>query len=150
MVWKLSPDQLTRAYDPLSPTIPPVAAARADNPDVYRLGCHVDQRSDEPKRCTFGPPLAQRVVALVGDSHAAQWLPALQEIFRERTDWRIVTFTKSACAFNTVTVTIGKQGLPYESCVGWNQAVMAELARLQPDVIVMSASNTYRVYGTQD
>lgn len=141
------PALLTQLYNPGRPTVPSFKMARQDNPDVYRLKCHANQTSSEPSSCTFGPASARRVVALVGDSHAAQWLPALQEIYRERPDWRIVTYTKSACAFNAAILSIGESTGPYESCSAWNQRVLTELKTLRPDIVVMSASATYRVHG---
>ena len=37
-------------------------------------------------------------VALVGDSHAAHWFPALNVIAKER-GWRLVPLTKFSCVF---------------------------------------------------
>jgi len=149
-VYKVTPELLDQPYNPREPTIPPVNVARSDNPDVYRMKCHVNQKRSDPDHCVFGPSSARNVVVLVGDSHAAQWLPALQEIFRHRPDWRIVTYTKSACAFNATEVTIGKAGLPYESCSEWNRRVLLELGRLRPQIVVAGASATYRAYGIDD
>ena len=144
-------DLLERPYDPRRPTVPSATKARSDNPEVYALKCHVDQRNSEPNHCSFGPPTAQRVIVLVGDSHAAQWLPTLQEVFRDKPDWRIVTFTKSACAFNASKVTISDDGTPYESCSEWNERVLTELAKLRPEIVVIGASATsYRVPGAVD
>ena len=42
---------------------------------------------------------AATTVALVGDSKAMQWLPALEEAAATR-GWRIVTYGKSSCAFS--------------------------------------------------
>ena len=46
---------------------------------------------------TTGKP--KRTVAVVGDSHAAHWLLALDEIGKER-GWRVRTFARSGCAFS--------------------------------------------------
>ena len=47
--------------------------------------------------CEFGDPNAPVEVALVGNSHAGQWLPALQEVASKR-HWRIATYLASQCA----------------------------------------------------
>lgn len=41
---------------------------------------------------------AQKNIALIGDSHAAQWRPAMREIARQE-NWRIGSITASACNY---------------------------------------------------
>jgi hypothetical protein len=147
---KPAQELLSKPYDPGRPTVPALVQARDDNPDVYDLECHVDQRSSKPKHCSFGSPSAKRIMVLVGDSHAAQWLPTLQEVFRDQPNWRILTHTKSACSLNATTVTVGKEGKPYESCSEWNERLLVELRKLRPEVVVIGASATYKVPGLTD
>ncbi len=144
-IGKINASILTIPYNPQIPTIPSVNYAKEDNPDVYHLKCHVNQVSSEPKSCSFGLTSARHTIVLVGDSHAAQWLPTIQEIFKNRPDWKIVTFTKSACAFNAATVTIGKGRQPYSSCSEWNKRVLSKLDILRPDIVVTSSSSGYHV-----
>lgn len=141
---------LKQKYDPSQPTVPSVLRARNDIPDVYKLKCHVDQISSEPLSCSFGPASAKHLLAVIGDSHAAQWIPALREIYSKKPDWRIITFTKSACAFNEQDITIGKERRPYHSCSEWNTRVLAEINKIQPEIVVFSASSTYRVIGIEN
>lgn len=141
---------LRQTYDPAKPTVPSVLEARRDNPDVYRLKCHVDQLSSEPKKCEFGAADARYHVVLVGDSHAAQWLPSVQAILAGRKNWRITSFTKSACTFNATPVSIGKDRGEYTSCSEWNRRVMAELDKLRPDVVVTSQSSGHRAFGSNN
>ena len=51
-------------------------------------------------RCEFGPADAEVVVALVGDSHAEQYLPALQEVAPQH-GVRVVTYLRSSCPYST-------------------------------------------------
>ncbi|MET0956702.1 MAG: acyltransferase family protein, partial [Cryobacterium sp.] len=55
--------------------------AKTDTPAVYTDGCWFLKSPSEQKPCVYGSkdPSAKRV-ALVGDSHAGHWLPALQTI----------------------------------------------------------------------
>lgn len=142
----ITADILHGKFDPSKPTIPPVLEARKDNPDVYRLKCHVDQVSSEPKKCEFGPAQAKYTLVLAGDSHAAQWLPTLQALYANRRDWKIITYTKSACSFTAARVQIGKKG-EYVSCTEWNKNVMEELSKLKPTILVTSQSSGHRVGG---
>ena len=56
---------------------PSVAGEDRPSADVDR--CQVDERTSQPVRCEFGVGDGPVTVALVGDSKAMQWLPALEE-----------------------------------------------------------------------
>jgi peptidoglycan/LPS O-acetylase OafA/YrhL len=131
------------AARPAGGIVPDPARARADLPSVYADGCHASQADTVVRTCAYGPPDATATVALVGDSHAAQWVPALQAVARAR-NWRLVTHTKSSCPVLDVEValTVGAGRRPYDSCVRWNRALRRTLAEERPDLIVTS-SYTY-------
>lgn len=117
---------------------------REDNADVYEDGCHQTQESAGLATCAYGDTDSDRVMALVGDSHAAQWQPALDEI-GDRAGWRVETYTKSACGFFTVPVAT-LEDAPYTSCEEWNKALLEHLTGPNgPDLVVSSGSNNYRV-----
>lgn len=106
-----------------------------DRPDADVDRCQVDVAAAEPVACTFGDPDGRTTVALVGDSKAMQWLPALQESARTQ-GWRIVTYGKSSCAFADAPGT--QAGRPYPECDAWNASVVQALAADPPDVVVTS------------
>ena len=54
----------------------------------------------------YGDADSSDTIVLTGDSHAAQWLPALERLARER-GWRLVAVTKSACPAVRMTVCDG-------------------------------------------
>jgi peptidoglycan/LPS O-acetylase OafA/YrhL len=145
-----TPDMLMENYNPELSIIPSLEQARNDNPPVYQLGCHVNQTSSEPKSCEFGSNVATKIIALVGDSHAAQWLPMLLGVYDDRSDWRVVTFTKSACPFNAQPISIANIQGPYEACKLWNENVLDALRNLMPKIVVVSQSSTYKAYGIPD
>ena len=78
---------------------------------------------------------AATTVALVGDSKAMQWLPALEEAAATR-GWRIVTYGKSSCAFSDAPAALA--GAAYPQCDTWNAEVMDALRADPPDVVVTS------------
>lgn len=80
----------------VSAPIPPLAKVPQDMPDAYRTDCHLDQKMSELHPCVFGPENASFRLLLSGDSHAANWIPALQALAEKR-GWRVETHTKSAC-----------------------------------------------------
>lgn len=126
--WRLVDDP-TRLYDDEGPVSPPPALAPSDAP--LRGGCQVglgvpDLRTD----CRFGAVDSSEVVALVGDSKAGQWYPAMRTIAR-REGWRLDVHVKSACA-------VSQTGVP-EDCARHTTALLEHFdAQGAPDVIVLS------------
>lgn len=59
--------------------------------------------------CVFGPPDPVLTVALVGDSHAGNWYPALDLVAQQR-HWRIVTYLHNSCPFSSATRVMEAQG----------------------------------------
>ncbi|MBZ5735508.1 acyltransferase [Nocardioides sp. TRM66260-LWL] len=124
----------------------PLVAAK-DLPDLYAAGCQVDQDTDEPKVCEYGPQDAKTTIAVVGDSKAAQWVPAFQQL-ADAHDWRIRTYTKSACAFATITTINDKQ--PYTSCRTWTDNVLKDLTGAnKPDYVVTVSLKSTGIDGTK-
>ena len=117
--------------------VPAPERATADVPRAYGDGCQLPYSESTPKACYYGREKGRLTIAVVGDSKAVQWIPAL-EILAERHDWRILVHAKSACGFHSRPL---KQfdGKPYVSCTEWNQAVVPLLLGEQkPDVIFTS------------
>lgn len=127
--------------------VSPVDSFAWVRPDPLRAGedrpaadvdrCQVDQQATMPVACTFGEPAAKKTLALVGDSKAMQWLPALEEAASTR-GWRIVTFGKSSCPF--VAVPTELSGAAYTACDTWNAEVTRSLMGDLPDVVVTSGN----------
>ena len=76
-----------------------------------------------PQVCSLGVPAAKakRQIAVVGDSHAAQWRPALDRVGRQR-GWNLLSTTASECDFGGPTS-------PSRSCAAWQKAVVRWLER---------------------
>ncbi|MFC4016793.1 acyltransferase family protein [Micromonospora sp. GCM10011542] len=118
--------------------VPDPLVASKDGPDAWRDGCHVDQRSSAVRSCQYGDPDASFTVALAGDSHAGQWLPALQGVAGSK-QWRLKSYTKSSCPFIDGAVALDNR--PYPSCTEWNDELRALLTGAErPDVLVVSTS----------
>lgn len=117
--------------------LPSLREVRADLPVVYANGCHLDFEADAPAgNCRFGPADAP-VVLLFGDSHAAQWLPALQEVAQAR-GMAVVSWTKSSCPSADVTKWNPVARGPYQKCDLWRESVMSRLGTLRPALVVVS------------
>jgi peptidoglycan/LPS O-acetylase OafA/YrhL len=125
--------RLAANVDPAAITPNPLAAPE-DVPDLYADGCQTAADDATVHTCTYGADDAATTIAVVGDSKAAQWVPALQLLAPEH-DWRIRTYTKSACPFVDGTVTM--DGEPYQTCHDWGQDVLDRLTGDEkPDVVL--------------
>lgn len=84
--------------------------------------------------CTYGQAEATYQIALVGDSIAISYLPAIQAAFP---DARIHVMTMMQCPFAEVTVTRNDRS-PHPECDEFHQFVADELGALQPSLIIAS------------
>ncbi|MFE0629313.1 acyltransferase family protein [Streptomyces sp. NPDC058864] len=105
---------------------------------IYRDGCHIGYGSAATPPCVYGDRSAPKTVVLFGDSHAAQWFPALERLAREH-HWRLVSLTKSSCKVAAVTTVY--QGRPYTSCDQWRTGELARIRSLRPALVIASSSD---------
>jgi peptidoglycan/LPS O-acetylase OafA/YrhL len=134
--------------DPDERIYPPPVGAEEDLPSVYDDDCQASNAEVTPDPCVYGPDDAETVIAVVGDSHAAHWVPALRSLAGER-NWLLYSYTKSSCAFtDTLTVTADA---PYPECPEWNAAVTDELVQtVRPDVVFTSSHSRTDAVGAAD
>ncbi|MGQ4386201.1 acyltransferase family protein [Streptomyces sp. SAS_270] len=119
----------------LVPALPQVKASRSA---VYRDGCHVSYGSTKTPSCVYGDRASSRTVVLFGDSHAAQWFPALHRLAIAR-GWKLVSLTKASC--KVADVTIISRHKPYTACDTWRSHAVARINTLHPALVVVSSSD---------
>lgn len=117
--------------------IPPLALIRKDTPEGYKSGCHLGVKDVALSPCTFGRIDAVVRLVLVGDSHAAQWIPAFEELASTR-GWRVETHTKSGCPLLIEPVVL--RGKAYKACREWGRRLLGYIAETAPDIVVFSQS----------
>ncbi|GAA1878447.1 acyltransferase family protein [Lapillicoccus jejuensis] len=108
-------------------------------PPTTRNGCQAPYLALTQGDCRYGDPSARRTVVLFGDSHAEQWLPALDRLGRDE-HWRVVSWTKAACAVADVPVFNETLQRDYTECDTWRAATVARIAALHPDLVIASQS----------
>ncbi|MCX2753675.1 MULTISPECIES: acyltransferase family protein [unclassified Gordonia (in: high G+C Gram-positive bacteria)] len=86
----------------------------------------------------YGNVNATRTIALVGGSHAEQWITALDAIGK-RHDFRVTTYLKVGCALTTEHV-FTWFGQKYYQCNDWSRRVMERLAVDKPDVVFTNST----------
>ncbi|WP_431229550.1 acyltransferase family protein [Paenarthrobacter nicotinovorans] len=129
------------AVDSFKSLTPNVVEITNDVPIVNKNGCMQDDDSTEAVKCSFGDTKSSKVIALIGDSHAAMLIPGFSSM-AQRLGWRVDTYTKGACPFVTNTVT--KDGKPFDSCRQWGENVTTAVLADSPQVVV-TAMSRYRV-----
>lgn len=120
-------------------------SVRKDRPATYKAGCHTPQKDAAPKDCPYGDPNGDKTIVLFGDSHAAQWFPAL-EPFAVANGYRLVSRTKSACIPTDVPTYNKSFKRIYHECAEWRENVLRELAEDNADIIVLAYSSAHRPY----
>lgn len=121
-----------------------------DLPVIYTNGCHQPLEATEAVMCEFGDTSAAQAIVLFGDSHAAQWFPALEQISRER-HLKLITLTKSACPTASVDLASREMGGTFTQCTTWRADAIREILELRPLAVVMSSFSGYiRVPGASE
>ncbi|MBB3018895.1 peptidoglycan/LPS O-acetylase OafA/YrhL [Microvirga lupini] len=137
------PASVETMIKPGIPLMPEFANVKRDLARGLLKECH--QRVDEAAviECEFGNLGAPtKTIAVVGGSHSSHWLPPL-EILAKKYGWRVVNITKSACPF-----TVGGKLDP--TCIEWNKNVIANLARLKPDVVFTPSTRRQYIQGRKE
>jgi peptidoglycan/LPS O-acetylase OafA/YrhL len=121
---------------------PPVLDAPTDLPIVYDDGCALSYAPTSGPPCVFGDKTATRTVVLFGDSHAAQWFPALVAL-SDRYHWRLVSLTKSGCPAPAVAVDEAGSAIPYTQCNVWRTWAEHRIDELRPALVVVSWKRSF-------
>ena len=113
-----------------------------DVPRFYQLGCRTEFLEERPRECVFGAADSPVTVVLIGDSHAAQWFPALERVANEKA-WRLVTEIKMACPAVFIPVFQTKIGREEAQCSSWRRQVYKRIAAMRPTAVILASSVEY-------
>lgn len=79
-----------------------------------------------------GDAAPAKTIAVVGDSHAYQWLTAIIPLASQR-DWRVIAYVRPACRVGSPSEVAG--------CPEYSQQAVDWLLELQPDYVVSTGSS---------
>ena len=123
--------------------VPAVDVAADDKSDADIDRCFTDLPFAGRRTCTYGDGPTQ--VALVGNSHAGHWLPALQ-ILAERHGWTITTYLVYQC-----TLSDARQRFPTteatQGCHDYGQWVLEQTGGDRYDLVITSERQSVPVVG---
>ena len=128
---------------------PSLTSARADEERLRGDGCLAFERVTTPPTCEYGDTGSAITIALVGDSHASHWFPAIEAIALER-GWRLLTFVKVSCSFTTLAQRNLALKREYRECTAFNEATVARLNQIKPELTIIVNRRTFRPIGGGD
>ena len=128
--------------------VPSTLDAAEDYDPALSGRCNQTMEGYEPIRCDFGvdESEAAATVVMYGGSKIWQWLPAVLAA-AEAQGWHVIAYTKNACIIETGQESLGEER--YRSCAAWNDAVVAEIDQIGPDLVFTYGSRVgYEAYET--
>jgi peptidoglycan/LPS O-acetylase OafA/YrhL len=123
---------------------PPLADAAAEQDAMVADGCLRGISEVGQPECATGDTASPTRVALVGDSHAAMWNPAFQQLATKR-HWRLETLAKGACPLMDLPSPNPLRRLVEQSvhCQQWRGEILARLRAERPQLVVVSMLRDY-------
>ena len=98
--------------------------------------CEQTMTESSVVECIYGDKDSGKTIALVGGSHAAQWLGAFENISANR-GFRLHLFIKSGCSFTLIADELYK---PTANCLEWNSILNEKIKNLAPDFLVTTVT----------
>jgi peptidoglycan/LPS O-acetylase OafA/YrhL len=139
----LAPGNRCDPVEGVGPLVPPPEVVASE---VLYPGCMGEIKGRELVTCVIGSKseTPDRVVAIVGDSHATAWLSAFDEIGVSE-NWRVVTYTKASCPLTAAIRTFDKSDGAELDCQDWVASVTKALVESDEIsyVFVAAYSNAY-------
>ncbi|MFJ7750606.1 acyltransferase family protein [Arthrobacter sp. NPDC097144] len=132
------------AFDSANPSLvpsglplrPDAGAATMDQPDVNPQCLKYDPAVIDYSDCVYGDKEAQKSIVLVGDSHAGQFVSAL-DIAAKETGYRLYIMTRIGCPFSAEP--LHSDTRVYENCAEQNVGTVQDLLEMKPDLVVTTA-----------
>jgi len=117
---------------------PALAAIRGDEERLKADRCIAYEPETKPRDCRYGK--GSFTVALVGDSHASHWFPAVHAVASKR-GWSVVPMIKVSCPFLDMPVHSNALKREYRECAAFNDSVVTRLGRLKPDLTIVAINH---------
>jgi peptidoglycan/LPS O-acetylase OafA/YrhL len=117
---------------------PPLAQENAASSAPFHDGCLLSFLDAAIRPCVYGDTTSSTSVVLFGDSHAAMWFPAFDQVALDR-HWQLIVQSKANCP--PVDVPATQQ--PYPACSPWRNAVINRIQAIHPALVVLAIAPNY-------
>ena len=104
-------------------------------------GCHIAFGQTVSPQCEYGDLTSEKTIVLYGDSHAAQWFPALDLIGKKR-GIKIVSLTKSACPSAEVIKELSSQ-YDVADCQAFRDSSVARIQQIKPLAVILAGMQPF-------
>ena len=109
------------------------------SPIVYQNGCHTNAAKPKMNGCDFGDLKSDKLIMLVGDSHAAQWFPGFERA-STKYDFKLRVATKSGCP---ALLLKSDADFTNSDCTIWENNVLEYINKSKPTIVVISNLTEY-------
>ncbi|MGW4098335.1 acyltransferase family protein [Mycobacterium sp. NPDC004974] len=111
-------------------------------PEAFVNGCVLSWIAVAVPDCASGDTNSATKVALIGDSHAGMWLPALETVAQQQ-HWRLDTFAKVTCPPMELPILSPYLDREFTECKQWRADVLTRVAKERPALIVLDMVRRY-------
>lgn len=112
-------------------------------PRIYEDGCQLDKRATRPNlKCVYGKVNAEKTIVLLGDSHAAQWFPAIDKWAKQR-GFRLIVMTKSSCPASNIPLR-DDGAFKASICQEFRKSATKEINRINPALVIMGSAENHK------
>jgi peptidoglycan/LPS O-acetylase OafA/YrhL len=112
-------------------------------PIIYDDGCHANYGQTNTTECLYGDKSSNKEIVLFGDSHAAQWFPAVEKIATSQ-GYKLFSFTKASCsAIDLPRATKG--AFKASECRKWQDNQIAKIKKIKPNLLIITNSEHYQL-----
>jgi hypothetical protein len=118
---------------------PALVDARTDRERLADDGCFTWLEGSRPADCVYGDEDGRITVALIGDSHAGQWFPAINALAR-RNGWRLIPLVKASCPFVDMPVLHPFAKREYTECATWRRLAIRAVNDARPDLVIVATA----------
>jgi peptidoglycan/LPS O-acetylase OafA/YrhL len=129
--------------DPAAELLPAPAFAKTDKSNAYPDKCWSNEPFTTRPTCTYGNGPTK--VALVGNSHAGHWLPAL-EVLAKQLGWTTTTFLVSRCSASDARLVFHTEEKS-KTCHDWGQWAKEQTRGKKYDLVITSERQSVPVVG---
>ena len=121
--------------------VPALQRASVDNGySIMAGGCAAGPQttSIDVSSCVYGDKSGKHTVVILGDSHAAMWLPAF-DLIGKRSGWRVIDLNKVNCGAADIEYFLQTANRPYPECDTWHSWAIGEINKLDPSLVVLTS-----------
>ena len=119
------------------PYLAALLATREGRSETGSSNCELQALADGTKVCSYGSPLSDTTVVLLGDSHAAQWAPAM-EVVAQQLSLRLIVRSLGGCPAYPVFVARTGDDEPSQVCLNFREATSGLLLEFSPALVVVA------------